>query len=298
MKDINMNKPDQFVLIIGAMKSGTTSLFEILSQHPQICESKVKEPDYFIADKDDASHTEYLNLWDWDKSTHSIALESSVAYTKAPFITGVPKRISNSKLGNFRFIYILREPLSRIESQARHGLFAGWGKSLDLGVSDDLVEFSRYATQIDNYLEYFPKESILLVVLEEFKENPNAVLTRICEFLEVDKTYNFSDVDEVRNPGDFFNARPIVSKITQGGFSQFVIQKLLPAKIKKWLRNLLTKNSKKNVENPSLGRWKLTDKEREETICLLESDLNRLQSQYDIDVKKIWNIPDDIFNKG
>ena len=42
------NKPDRFAFIIGAMKAGTTSLFEILSQHPQVCPSKTKEPDYFI----------------------------------------------------------------------------------------------------------------------------------------------------------------------------------------------------------------------------------------------------------
>ena len=41
---ITGDKPDHFAFIIGAMKSGTTSLFEILSQHPQVCPSKIKEP--------------------------------------------------------------------------------------------------------------------------------------------------------------------------------------------------------------------------------------------------------------
>ncbi len=50
-------------------------------------------------------------------------------------------------LGQYRFIYMLRNPLTRIESQLRHGLFAGWGKSLDAGIPDDAVYYSSYAMQ-------------------------------------------------------------------------------------------------------------------------------------------------------
>ena len=163
------NKPDCFAFIIGAMKSGTTSLFEILSQHPQVCPSKTKEPDYFIKNGDESSQEDYLSLWDWQDSTHSIALESSVAYTKEPYITGVPERINEAKLGQYRFIYMLRNPLNRIESQVRHGIFAGWGKSLDAGIPEDAINFSSYAMQLDKYLEFFPIDNILLVTLEEFK---------------------------------------------------------------------------------------------------------------------------------
>ena len=39
--------PDRIALIIGAMKSGTTTLFEVLSQHPQIAAAPDKECDFF-----------------------------------------------------------------------------------------------------------------------------------------------------------------------------------------------------------------------------------------------------------
>ncbi len=290
--------PTRFALIIGAMKSGTTSLFEILSQHPQICESKVKEPDYFIESRDDKSHENYLNLWNWRARSHLVALESSVSYAKAPFITGVPERISKSGLGEFRFIYVLREPISRIESQARHGLFAGWGKSLDAGISDDLIDFSRYAMQIDNYLKYFSKSDMLLIVLEEFRINPHAVLRQICDFLEVDKSFEFYNVDEPRNPGSFFNTRPVVARVTQGRLGQFVVKKILPVKIKKWLRNVIAKRSEGNEEVSSLGRWKLTAKEREYIFHTLGSDFKRLESEYGIDVQKHWKIPAELLDEG
>ena len=255
---ITGDKPDHFAFIIGAMKSGTTSLFEILSQHPQVCPSKIKEPDYFIKDRDESSLEDYLSLWDWRNNSHSIALESSVAYSKEPFITGVPERICKAELGRYRFIYMLRNPVTRIESQVRHGLFAGWGDSLDSGIPEDAINFSSYAMQLDKYLKFFPKDNIMLITLEEFKHGPNAVLSRICEFLEIDKGFKFSNVEKTRNSGEFFNASASVSRITQSSLGQFIAHKLLPATIKSWLRSLLTtlNNGKKKTSN--LGRWQLT----------------------------------------
>lgn len=297
-KQPKANHPDSFALIIGAMKSGTTSLFEILKQHPSICPSKLKEPDYFVKDRDDNACEEYLALWDWKDNIHTVALESSVAYTKAPVILGVPERISRMGLGKYHFIYMLRDPLSRIESQVRHGLFAGWGRSLDAGIPEDLINFSRYAMQLDNYLEYFPNDDIILITLDEFKQNPHAVLARICEFLEIDSKFQFSKVEEPRNSGEFFNALPAVARITQGGVGQFLVRRILPEKIKNWLRSIITKLSKGERKKSSLGRWHLNQEERTLILNKLAEDLRSLESNYKIDVRKYWHVPAQIFDKS
>lgn len=284
------NTPDRFAFIIGAMKSGTTSLFEILSQHPQICPSKIKEPDYFTSDKDKNALEDYLSLWAWRENIHSVALESSVAYTKAPSISGIPERICRAELGHYRFIYMLRDPFTRIESQIRHGLFAGWGKSLDEGIPEDAINFSSYAMQLDGYLEYFSMNNIILVTLEEFKVDPHGVLSRICEFLEIDNDFQFNDVGRTRNSGELFNASASMSRITQSNMGQFIAKKLLPAKLKNWLRSLLASlnNGKKN--SSSLGRWQLTDEERSYLLNRLAVDLKRLESDFGIDIQKNWRI--------
>ena len=54
-----MQRPSNFALIIGAMKSGTTSLFHLLAQHPEIAAASVKEPNYFSSDD------VYSKGWDW-----------------------------------------------------------------------------------------------------------------------------------------------------------------------------------------------------------------------------------------
>lgn len=291
-------KPKRFVLIIGAMKSGTTSLFEILSQHTQICPSKEKEPDYFTKNRDNQSRDKYLSLWDWKDDLHSIALESSVAYTKAPFIPGVPVNIYKSGLGSYRFIYMIRNPITRIESQVRHGLFAGWGKSLDKGITDDLIAFSRYAMQVKNYLKYFSKNDILLIPLEEFQLEPNEVLRRICCFLDVDPQFNFSKVEEPRNSGSFFNGSPFIARLTQGGIGKFVSRKVLPTRIKTWLRKKITNLDKGGKKSSSIGRWKLTPEEKSRVLDRLADDLKMLKEEFDVDVHKFWQIPPELLERS
>ena len=284
------NKPDRFAFIIGAMKSGTTSLFDILGQHPQVCPSKKKEPGYFTKDSNDHSHKSYLSLWDWQNNKHSIALESTVAYTNEPYITGVPNRIHNAGLGKYRFIYILRDPLTRIESQVRHSLFAGWGKPLDKGLPEDAIYFSSYAMQLDKYLEFFSREDIFLITLEEFKNNPHKVLFRICQFLEIDKDFKFKYVTTRRNSGEFFNASAGIMHLTQGHFGQFLAQKVLPKAVKNFLRNLITHLNKGKNKKSNLGRWQLTSGERRIILNRLEGDLQRLQDEFGVDIHKHWHI--------
>lgn len=284
------NKPDNFAFIIGAMKSGTTSLFEILSQHPQVCPSRIKEPDYFATDRDESSLDNYLSLWDWRNHKHTIALESSVAYSKANSITGVPERIYKSNIGKYRFIYMIRDPLARIESQVRHGLFAGWGKPLDAGIPQDAVDFSSYAMQLDKYLAFFPMDRIMVVTLEEFKHEPDATLARICQFLELDKNFRFHDTEKRRNSGNFFNAPASIAYITQSSIGQFIAKKLLPAKMKSRLRRFISNLNKGNNSTPSIGRWRLTQEERRLVLNMLADDLNRLETEYGIDIAKYWHI--------
>ena len=112
--------PRNFALVIGAMKSGTTSLFEILGQHPEIAPAEVKEPGFFSdAETWDKGWDWYRGLWNWDEKSHHVALEASPAYTTYPARPGVPGRIASVRGASFRFIYLMRNPLTQIPSNVR-----------------------------------------------------------------------------------------------------------------------------------------------------------------------------------
>ena len=106
-------KPNLF--IPGAAKSGTTSLHNLLDQHPEICMSSVKEPGYWKNEKfKDFKNIEkenYLNLF--MKSNHKIFGESTTAYMYYDsFINNIN---SNYKVSP-KFIFILRNPIDRFNS--------------------------------------------------------------------------------------------------------------------------------------------------------------------------------------
>ncbi|NER51570.1 MAG: hypothetical protein F6J92_33995, partial [Symploca sp. SIO1A3] len=116
---------NNFAVIIGAMKCGTTSLFYYLSEHPQITAAKDKEPHFFSYDSNFAKGMScYQALWDWQPE-HLIALEASSTYTMHPKYLDVPERIAQVKDAEFRFIYVMRHPFARIESHIRHLLSGG-----------------------------------------------------------------------------------------------------------------------------------------------------------------------------
>ena len=112
--------PYPIAIIIGAMKSGTTSLFYYLSEHPEICASKEKELHFFSDDDRFSKGLDwYRSMWSLGPE-HKVALEASPTYTMQPYRPDVAARIAALEELDCKFIYIARHPVSRFESHVRH----------------------------------------------------------------------------------------------------------------------------------------------------------------------------------
>ena len=186
--------------VIGAMKCGTTSLYDLLAAHPEIGMSTVKEPAFFCND-------EYFSQgWAWYESLFAHAAgrkaigEASTSYTKKFTYPGVAERIARH-LPDARLIYVVRHPLERIESQWLHGMHAGWNAANFARALDDpsVIDPSRYWAQINAYREFFPDERVLVLFLDDFKSNPQAILSRVYAFLNVDATFQPGAISQPRN---------------------------------------------------------------------------------------------------
>ena len=283
--------PKNFAIIIGAMKSGTTSLFDLLCQHPEVAGCRTKEPDFFASHADpSASWDGYTSLWNWMPGEHRIALEASVSYAKAPWVPDVPGRIHSVTDVGFRFIYMMRHPLRRIESQVRHGVYDGWGQSLDEGIAEDLLDFSRYAMQLDQYMEFFPRESILALTLDEFQATPSDVLRRCCEFLEISEGFEFQRVFERRNTGDFYSVHPVVADLARSRWLGSAARTVLPRRAHHWIREFF---ARRLGGQKTLGRWRLNEEEEDLILQKLSSDLRRLVRHYGVDAQGLWSVPED-----
>ncbi len=193
---------DRFAIIIGAMKSGTTSLFEHLARHPEVCRCGEKEPGFFSdSDRFQAGRAAYEALWEgWQpENGHRIALEASTNYTKQPTFPDCAARIAEAEIGA-KFIYMMRDPIERIESHLTHAVSQGWlPKPTGNAIDDHLIAVSRYAMQIDPYIERFGTERVLLLTFEDFTDRPGAVFRRVCEFLELDPEFEFPAPDKAFN---------------------------------------------------------------------------------------------------
>jgi hypothetical protein len=200
-----------FLLIIGAMKSGTTTLFQYLRQHPEIAPSRLKEPNFFVRDRKRGprrQRAQYVRLWpDFDPARHRYAMEASTSYTKAPRVSqGVPDRIARFS-GRFRCIYIMRNPIDRIESHLAHNLSRGLPVPKIGGSSKRLqhaLNVSRYAYQLDQFRSWPGKSEILLLDFDALREDPLAVTAQCAAHLGLDRGFEFTPIEpaNVRRPSE------------------------------------------------------------------------------------------------
>jgi hypothetical protein len=182
--------------VIGAARAGTTSLHYYLSLHPEIQMSATKEPHFFsgpagefpYGDARVESMADYRAMFD---PAVPVRGEASPGYSAYPRRLGVPERI-RAHVPGARLIYLVRDPIERTVSHYRHRV-AVEGERRDLAAALEDFEptniylcASRYATQIEQYYESFPAQSILIVEQAELRRARAATLRRLFTFLGVD----------------------------------------------------------------------------------------------------------------
>ncbi len=201
-------------IIIGAMKSGTTSLFSCLVQHPQVLKCFRKEVHFF--DNNFEKGTK------WYRAHFPLAKkvckgritgEASPLYILNPL---VPERISRL-LPDVKLIAILRNPVERAIShyfmEVRAGrerlpvmeAFQEEENRLEQALRSRAFTDSAYIhasykkrgiyrEQLARYLQSFPRGQLLVLKSEEFFKEPRNVLRRVFKFLAVDENFEVADI--------------------------------------------------------------------------------------------------------
>jgi Sulfotransferase domain len=185
-------------IVIGAMKAGTTSLFHYLQVHPQAYLSPLKEVDFFVEEKNWQRGLDWYRA-QFDGAGPEIRAvgEASTLYTKFPEYQGVPERMARW-IPEARLIYVVRNPIERIRSHYQHRVLAGSERlPLEEAVLQDrrYLDCSRYAMQIERYLERFPREQILLETSEQLRSNRLSTMRRIYTFLGIDPDFVHETID-------------------------------------------------------------------------------------------------------
>ena len=205
-----MKKPNLF--IVGAPKCGTTFLYHYLKQHPEIFFPDFKEPHFFGSDlirkngAYDLNIDEYQNLFNSDKK---IIGEASTFYI---FSKTAAQEIYNFN-PNSKIIIMLRDLVDLVYSMHSQFVFSGDEVIEDfkeaLGLESDRLNGMKIPDQttvvnklfytqnilnlpksIDSFIHYFKRENIQFVLLDDIKNNPEKVYSKILTFLNIDSTIN------------------------------------------------------------------------------------------------------------
>lgn len=196
--------------VVGAARSGTTSLYRYLGQHPEIYMAPKKEVHYFAAEYFPYSGPgdEWLNGRLISNEQHYAQLFESVTTEKAIgdpsayylCLPGTAERIAQA-VPDAKIMMILREPVARAYSSYMH--LARDGRET-LAFAEGLIqeeerkrrgfeplwwykELGLYSSQVKHYLEVFGPERVKVLLYEEFCVNPEKTLRDVFVFLGVEE---------------------------------------------------------------------------------------------------------------
>ena len=173
-------------LILGAMKSATSTLHEQLARQPGFVLSTPKEPCFFSDDEVWGRGLEWYRALFAAAGPGDLCGESSTHYTKLPTYPRTIERIRSTLSPQARFVYVMRHPVDRLISHYIHewstGVIEG---SIDAAVEShpELLHYGCYARQVRPYLEAFGPDRVLPMFFTRIHAEPQAELERLCRFL-------------------------------------------------------------------------------------------------------------------
>jgi hypothetical protein len=290
-------------LIIGAEKAGTTALYHLLSHHPQIYMSAVKEPSFFAFENhimdyvgpgdrwiNNTARTELANYQDLfnDRIDEKAVGEASTYYM---MLSTKSARTIAHYVPEMKIILILRNPIERAYSAFISMISYGREHMRDFTLALDAgkhrwfdhwepawryYENSLYAPKMLAYLSYFPHSQIRIYLYEDWKSKPLSVLTDIFGFLEVSADYI----------PDSLNQYNVSNYPRNDMLFQFLTA---PNMLKTLIKPFLSKQTRQTLKKAIISRnWmappQLDDKTRLKLIEKFRSDVLSLQEILDRDL--------------
>ena len=252
-------------MVVGAAKSGTSSLHYYLQAHPQIFMPKAVKETLFFFLVNRPNHTDRQqhpnavdNLEDYIALFEEATDEQILGEATPHYLGYADECIANIKAQHpdyerVKIIIVLRNPVEKVISQYKMLRDRLGVETLSLAdalaaeeerrnnpkyvSSFNYVQSSRYAHQVKAYLDSFPQTKVLFY--EELKENPRQFLVDILDFLGVDSSL------VPQNIGQAYNAAALKPKNKFADFlKKKVYQPILNSRFLKGILNIFMSEEK------------------------------------------------------
>ncbi len=198
------------VVVIGAMKSGTTSLRHYLDAHPRISLAP-GGLNFFIEERNwRKGRAWYESHFDGDAD---LFCDASPRYANFPIHQGVAARMADLIPGA-RLLYLVRDPIERLVSHYCHAVAKGEERRPfahafpDLRTSPYVVR-GLYATQIEEFSRHYPRSQIHVFLHEDLRDRRAQTMREVFAFLGVEDTFEspaFAEMlhrtEDKRRPAD------------------------------------------------------------------------------------------------
>lgn len=178
-------------IVPGAAKSGTTSLYWYLKQHPDIFMSRSKEPSYYCFDRLYKKGPRYYSQFFTDSDGFDVRGEASARYFHQPFV--VAPRI-HFDIPKAKFVVLLRNPIEHFWSYYWYAValkketvsvdhYVKGGNNRPYFVS------GLYSILLRKWFRFFPRERFSIHLMDELAAEPQTVCSEIFRFLDVDPLF-------------------------------------------------------------------------------------------------------------
>lgn len=179
-------------LIIGSMKSGTSTLHRNLMHHPQICATRTKECNYF------SKH--FSRGFDWYSRLFdrrcAVYMDTSPSYSRRHLFPDCAANAAK-EAPDAKILFIVRHPIERIVSHLHHDLMRDRLPQSRVNehalMNSDYVMTSSYHFQISEYYNHFPERRIMVITTDELKQDFARTMSSVCSFIGVDHGANLNE---------------------------------------------------------------------------------------------------------
>lgn len=281
-------------LLIGAAKSGTTSLYHYLRQHPQIYMPQMKGPRFFAMEgvtpafagpRDEivnrrtvTTAEEYTRLFDAVRCETAIGEASDWYLSSERAVERIRHYIPAARL-----VAILRHPAERAFSSymhfARHGFeplpfeqaLAAEDMRLARGWSPLFEHRGRgfYGAQLTRYYRVFERSKIRIYLYEDLQQDPVALMHDLFGFLEVEESFT-PNTDIIYNKSGTARSQRLDRFLNEESLSKNVLKSILPRRFRRYLKTAIRNRNYRERRMPESVRAALTASYRQDILQLQE----------------------------